>query len=194
MTMEAVRGGEAYNFDRNYPDYAPWHNAILPFTRNVVGSMDYTPVSFSDVTYPHKTTYAHELALGVLFESGIQHFADKFESYLEQPDFVINYLKNIPVVWDETRFVTGYPGELVVLARRSGDSWYVSGINGLTSPRDVELTLDFLPAGDYTLTLIADGATDRSFALQTLGVTSGEAISLSMRARGGFAGVINGKR
>lgn len=65
------------------------------------------------------------------------------------------------------------------------------GINGLTSSRDIELIMDFLPAGEYTLDMIVDGATDQSFALQILNVTKGNAISLAMRSRGGFAGVIS---
>lgn len=190
MTMESVRGGEAYNFDRLYPDYAPWHNTILVFTRNVVGSMDYTPVAFSDVTYPHQTTFAHELALGVLFESGIQHFADRFESYLKQPDYVLEYLRNIPVSWDETRFVTGYPGELAVLARRNGDTWYLSGINGKTEAGNVELDMNFLPAGNYHMTMITDGDSDRSFSFQQMDVSAGQLVTMSMRGRGGFAGTL----
>src|SRR5688500_15771467 len=75
MTYEAVRGAEWYN---NVPDFtmvAPEHNTVLPFTRNVVGSMDYTPVTFTNSQYPHVTSYGHELALSVLFESGLQHLA-----------------------------------------------------------------------------------------------------------------------
>ena len=64
----------------------PRHNTILPFTRNVVGPMDYTPVTFSDSKFPHTTTDAHELALSVIFESGVQHFADSVESYRSLPD------------------------------------------------------------------------------------------------------------
>ena len=86
MTMEGVRGAEQYGFDENYSDDAPWLNTILPFTRNVVGSMDYTPVTFGDVKFPHKTTNAHELALAVVFESALQHFADSPASYRSQAD------------------------------------------------------------------------------------------------------------
>ena len=76
MSMEAVRGEECYIFDPQFPTEAPCHNTILPFTRNVVGPMDYTPVMFADNVYPHLTTNAHELALSVVFESGWLHFAD----------------------------------------------------------------------------------------------------------------------
>jgi hypothetical protein len=101
LTLEGVRGAESYSFDPRYPDAAPWHNTILPFTRNVIGPMDYTPVTFSDQTYPHITTYGHELALSVVFESGITHFADKVDAYLLSPEFVKNFLKELPVIWDQ---------------------------------------------------------------------------------------------
>ncbi|HEY8937892.1 MAG TPA: glycoside hydrolase family 97 catalytic domain-containing protein, partial [Cyclobacteriaceae bacterium] len=81
MTHEAVKGAEWYN---NIPDFtleAPQHNSVLPFTRNVVGSMDYTPVTFTNSQYPHVTSYGHELALSVLFESALQHMADRPEGY-----------------------------------------------------------------------------------------------------------------
>lgn len=81
MSMEGVRGAEQYDFRPTYPEEAPWHNTVLAFTRNVVGPMDYTPVTFSDAMYPHVTTNAHELALAVVFESSLQHFADSVESY-----------------------------------------------------------------------------------------------------------------
>ena len=68
------KGAECYRFNKDFPDREPWHNTILPFTRNVVGPMGYTPVAFSDVLYPHLTTFAYELALSVVCESGWVHF------------------------------------------------------------------------------------------------------------------------
>ena len=93
--------------------------------------MDYTPCAFSDSQHPHITTHAHELALTVLYESGLQHLADRPESFLSQPQAVQDFLSKLPAVWDETRLVSGYPGESVVLARRSGKSWYVAGIKNV---------------------------------------------------------------
>jgi hypothetical protein len=130
MSTEGVYGAEWYNNVPTFTAKAASHNATLPFTRNVVGPMDYTPCAFSDSQHPHITTHAHELALTVLFESGLQHLADKPESYLAQPQEVQDFLSRLPAVWDETRFVSGYPGESVVLARRSGSTWYIAGING----------------------------------------------------------------
>jgi len=191
MTVEAVKGAEVYKFGKEYPDYAAKHNTILVFTRNIVGPMDYTPVTFSDVTYPHKTTNAHELALAVVFESGIQHFADHYNSYLEQPGYVIDYLKDIPVVWDETRLIDGYPGEFAVVARRKGDTWYVSGINGTGTKKHVSMPFDFLTEGDFQVEIIKDGAESRSFIREKMEISSGQAIDVEMLPEGGFAAMIN---
>ena len=130
MSTEGVYGAEWYNNVPTFTAKAAAHNATLPFTRNVIGPMDYTPCAFSDSQHPHITTHAHELALTVLFESGLQHLADKPESFLAQPQEVQDFLSHLPSVWDETRFVSGYPGESAVIARRSGSTWYIAGING----------------------------------------------------------------
>ena len=90
---------------------------------------------FSDNKYPHRTTVAHELALSVFFETGWLHFADKAESYLNLPAAPKEFLKHVPVAWDDTRFVAGYPGQFAVLARRKGDTWYLAGVNGQNEPR-----------------------------------------------------------
>ena len=100
MTMEGVRGAETYIFDGEFPAVAPRHNAILPFTRNAVGPMDYTPVTFSDNRYPHITTSGHELALAVVFESGLLHLADSAASYRAAPPAVRSVLSQIPAAWD----------------------------------------------------------------------------------------------
>ena len=96
MTYEGVRGAEWYNNGPEFTSTAPEHNTTLPFTRNVVGSMDYTPVTFTNSQYPHITSYGHELALSVVFESGIQHFADRPEGYYELPDAARSFLKEAP--------------------------------------------------------------------------------------------------
>ena len=142
LSTEAVYGAEWYNNVPTFTKQAASHNATLPFTRNVIGPMDYTPCAFSDSQHPHITTHAHELALTVLFESGLQHLADKPESFLAQPKEVQDFLSELPAVWDETRFVSGYPGESAVIARRSGKTWYVAGINGTDEVKRVKTTLD----------------------------------------------------
>ena len=140
LSTEGVYGAEWYNNVPTFTKQAASHNATLPFTRNVIGPMDYTPCAFSDSQHPHITSHAHELALTVLFESGLQHLADKPESFYAQPEEVQEFLSTLPNVWDETRFISGYPGESVVIARRSGNVWYVAGINGTDEEKMVQTT------------------------------------------------------
>jgi alpha-glucosidase len=188
MTYEAVRGAEWYN---NTPDFtmpAPEHNATLPFTRNVVGSMDYTPVTFTNSQYPHVTSYGHELALSVLFESGMQHMADRPEGYYGLPDAAKTFLKNVPNAWDDTKLLDGYPGQDVIIARRKGTSWYIGGINAQQREKRKTIKFDFLPEGiKYKLTLIADGNHDKDFETQYMIVDKSGSVDVKLLRRGGFA-------
>ena len=155
MSTEGVYGAEWYNNVATFTAKAASHNATLPFTRNVIGPMDYTPCAFSDSQHPHITTHAHELALTVLFESALQHLADRPESLLAQPKEVKDFFGQLPTAWDETRYVSGYPGESVVLARRQGTTWYVAGINGTDNECTLAVPLGFVKGKD--ITLFADG-------------------------------------
>lgn len=192
MTYEGVRGAEWYNNTLDFTMPAPEHNAILPFTRNVVGAMDYTPVTFTNSQFPHITSYGHELALSVLFESGIQHMADRPEGYYELPDAVKTFLKQVPNAWDDTKLLDGYPGQDVMIARRKGTSWYIGGINA-DSRREKRKTVkfDFLPEGvEYKLTLIGDGKHDKDFDTQYRVVDKSGSVDVRMLRRGGFAASI----
>jgi len=187
MTHEAVRGAEWYN---NTPDFslpAPEHNATLPFTRNVVGPMDYTPVTFTNSQFPHLTSYGHELALSVLFESGIQHLADRPEGYRELPEPAITFLKEVPNAWDDTKLLDGYPGRDVIMARRKGNAWYIGGISAEQRERTKTIKFDFLPEGvKYKLTLIADGKYDSKLTTQYLVVDKTSSVDVKLLRRGGF--------
>jgi alpha-glucosidase len=191
MSMEAVRGEECYIFDSHYPDRAPTQNTILPFTRNAVGPMDYTPVGFSNNRYPHKTTSAHELALAVLFESGWLHFADGVAAYRALPPEPKQFLKDVPVAWDDTRFIDGYPGQFVVLARKKGDTWYLAGVNGENRLRQITAKPGpWLAQGRYTVSTICDGADSRTFESSTRPFDATQGLPLRMLPFGGFVAVI----
>ena len=186
LSTEGVYGAEWYNNVPTFTAQAARHNATLPFTRNVIGPMDYTPCTFSDSQHPHITTHAHELALTVLFESGLQHLADRPESYLSQPMEVQHFLSQLPAAWDETRLVSGYPGERAVLARRSGDTWYIAGINGRDETQTLPLPLPFISQQQADITLFADNG-ERSFAITRPHVLPS---SVTCRPRGGFVLVV----
>ena len=197
MSTEGVYGAEWYNNVPTFTDKAASHNATLPFTRNVIGPMDYTPCAFSDSQHPHITTHAHELALTVLFESGLQHLADKPESFLAQPQEVQDFLSHLPSVWDETRFVSGYPGESVVLARRSGDTWYIAGINGtdqekelVVKQRDGSFVTPDDETKEFSVTAFLD-AGEREWQILTSVETLPEKVTC--RPRGGFVYILQSR-
>jgi hypothetical protein len=191
MTLEAVRGAEWYNNGPDLTTTAPEHNTILPFTRNVVGPMDYTPVTFTNSQYPHITSYGHELALSVVFESGLQHLADRPEGYYSLPDAARTFLKEVPAAWDDTKLLDGYPGRDLIIARKKGTNWYIGGISSERFERTKNLNFDFLPENKkYKLTLISDGKHDKDFSVQYKVIDKSSSLSVKLLRRGGFAAVL----
>ena len=188
LSTEGVYGAEWYNNVPTFTKRAAAHNATLPFTRNVIGPMDYTPCAFSDSQHPHITSHAHELALTVLFESGLQHLADRPESFLAQPKEVQQFLSELPAAWDDTRLVAGYPGEYAVMARRSGDTWYVAGINGSDEPRTIGINTDFMKTSKCSILSFADsGNSDAPWNISQVDHLPN---SVACQPRGGFLYVI----
>ena len=185
MTMEAVFGAEQYKFRQPFTTRAAWHNTVVPFTRNVIGPMDYTPVTFTDVRFPRTTTNAHELAQSVVFESGIQHFADSVEAYRGLPAAAKELLRHVPAAWDEIHGLSGQPGESIVVARRYGRTWYVGGLNA-DAATSIKISLAFLGAGSWKMDSIGDGRVDRDLQSSTRRVTANDSLEFSMRPRGGF--------
>ena len=190
MTTEAVYGAEWYNNDAVLTSKAAVHNTTLPFTRNVIGSMDYTPVTFSNSQHPHITSYAHELALSVVFESGFQHFADRPSAYESLPPAPKNFLKQVPVSWDDTKMVDGYPGDKVIIARRKGNQWYIGGLNGQDKTQSLIVRFDFLDKQHYNFQLIKDGKDNQSFSSEIIQIEKGDTLKIECLPAGGFIGVL----
>ncbi|MBK5299148.1 MAG: glycoside hydrolase family 97 C-terminal domain-containing protein, partial [Vicinamibacteria bacterium] len=161
-------------------------NTILAFTRNVIGSMDYLPAALSDAKYPHQTTNAHELALTVVFESGIVHFPDSATAYNDLPAAALTLLKGVPVAWDDSRLLDGEPGRLAIIARRRGTQWWVGAINGQAEAATVALDLSFLGEGEWTLTMIRDGGAPRHLLSESATVSGLDRFNVPMLPRGGF--------
>lgn len=189
ISAEGVYGAEWYNNRPVLTNKAARHNATLPFTRNVIGSMDYTPGTFTDSQHPHITSHAHELALTVLFESGIQHMPDRPSAYRELPQEVRELLMSLPTSWDDTRLLSGDPGEHVVLARRKGNDWYIAGING----RDEEqiLNFDLSKLGfeqSYALSSISviDGKDQTDMVIDHSPIPADDTFCVVCQPRGGF--------
>lgn len=191
MTMEAVRGMEYVTFEQSNADQEPTHAAMLPFTRNVFDPMDFTPVALDRVPgIQRRTTSAFELALSVLFTSGITHYAEIPEGMAKAPDYVREFMKRAPSVWDETKFIDGFPGRFVVMARRGEGRWYVAGINGEATAVRLPLDLGQLGA-PIRGTLIADGDEGNlSFRQQPVNLAPGQKLDIALPAYGGFVLVV----
>ena len=163
LTSEAVKGMEFITFEQENADREATHVAMLPFTRNLFDPMDFTPMVLGDIpNIERKTSNGFQLALPVLLLSGLQHLVTTPEQMRQMPDYVQAYLRGLPGQWDESRFLDGYPGQFVVIARRAGARWYVAGINGSQESMQLDLDLSFIPVGKGAL--IRDG--DRPRELQ----------------------------
>ena len=191
MSTEGVYGAEWYNNVPTFTKKAAAHNATLPFTRNVIGPMDYTPCAFSDSQHPHITSKTHELALTVLFESALQHLADRPESFYQQPEEVQQFLGYLPAAWEDTKLINGYPGQFVTIARKSADKWFVAGINGTDSPMDIKLDLKKIVKGKKTVKMFLDNPDNNGqWVIKTVALKELPS-AMSCVPRGGFLLVIS---
>jgi alpha-glucosidase len=179
LTQEGVLGAESYKGDA---PATPEHNATLPFTRGAIGPMDYTPVTFS--ASRRQTSAAHELALSVVFASGLQHFADSPEAYAAQP-LAEGWLRDVPVAWDDTRLLGGYPGRSATIARRAGERWYVGAIRAGAGGA-AALPLDFLQPGRAYVAELIEDAPGGGLAARTEQVTAGDTLRVTTGANGGY--------
>lgn len=185
MTMESIKGMEFITFEQGNADLAPNHCAMLPFTRNAFDPMDFTPMCFSDIPgIQRKTTNAFELALPTLFISGIQHMAEIPQGMAAVPDYVKTYLSELPIQWDETKFIDGFPGKLAILARRAGKDWYVTGINGEAVEKEITLDLSF--ANDASGYLITDGENHPEFVQTPVDLKENKQVSVTLKPNGGL--------
>jgi hypothetical protein len=189
MTMEAVRGLEFVTFEQKNAEDEPTHAAMLPFARNVFDPMDFTPVVLDHIDrIERRTSSAFELALSVLFTSGIQHYAETPEGMAKAPAFVREFLQSVPSVWDDVKFLEGFPGRFVVLARRSQDRWYIAGINGEGTARQIELDLSEL--GARSGSVITDGDGGNLSFLQEAIKPGSKRVTVTMRPKGGFVATL----
>jgi alpha-glucosidase len=184
MTAEAVLGAESYFYEPRYSEKAAELNTVLPFTRNVVGPMDYTPVAISPKKYQRTTTAAHELATAIIFTSGLVHYADQAKMFESLPPVTLKIFRDAPARWDETRCLVGEPGRVVIFARRSGASWFIVGINGSREPLPVQLDLSPFKKFGKRL-LIAEGA-EANLQVVATPLKKADEWEHLLPARGGF--------
>jgi hypothetical protein len=190
MNMEGVRGFEYITFDQANADAAPSHCCVLPFTRNLYDAMDFTPMNFSGIpNILRRTTVGFELATAVAFIAGIQHFAEIPSGMAAVPEELRELLRGLPSAWDETVFIDGFPGKLVILARRAGDRWFVAGMNGENATKALEFDLPVACRGRAGR-WFADGDGPGVFDLRSLPPGPGTGLEAELKPFGGFVLVI----
>ncbi len=196
LSFEGVRGAEQMG------GCQPENSVYLPFVRNAVGPMDYTPGAMLSVQpnvytgrRPNSTnagTRAYQMALFVLFESHLQMLCDNPTLYRMWPDCT-DFIASVPVNWDETRVLAAEFGEYLVTAKRRGNTWFIGGITNNT-PRDLTLNLDFLADGQHKMTSFTDGINAGRQAMdyrrRETSVDKASKIEVKMARNGGFAAVI----
>ncbi|WP_343286679.1 glycoside hydrolase family 97 catalytic domain-containing protein [Flavonifractor sp. An91] len=175
LTREGLLGGETPS------RLTAFHNCMLPFTRMAIGPADYTPMFhiYSDVDF----SVAQMAAMAVVYESGIQCLADKPVYYLASP--AREYFQDIPSGWDESKMLAADPGNLVIMARRSGEEWYIGGM--CVEQHNAEIDLSFLGEGDYYAVICKDGADISELVSEKKIVTNRDVLTVPMLENGGFA-------
>lgn len=145
---EAVLASENIVFQQHFCDEEAFNACLHPFIRNTVGSMDFGGTFLNKRMNRHnnggtirRTTDIFELATAIIFQSSVQNFALTPNNLLEQPQFEIDFMKEVPTTWDEVKFIDGYPGRYVVLARRSGNDWYVAALNAEKETKKITVEL-----------------------------------------------------
>lgn len=199
ISFEGLKGLENAKWS-NLPD--PEHNVTLPFIRMVAGPMDFTPGAMKNAnkqnfkyifTEPMSPgTRCHQLGMYVIFESPLQMLADNPSAYYREPE-CMEFLEKVPSVWDETKALDGKVSDYVMMARRSGETWFVGAMTDW-SARTLNLDLGFLPAGSYKMTIWKDGinadkhASD--FKMEKTTVTNQTKTKVEMAPGGGWVAII----
>lgn len=205
MTFEGVLGNE-YNKGEGTgwnASVTPDHNLMLPFIRNLAGPMDFTPGSVHNATredyagnWGHPMTLgtrAHQTAMFVVFESPLQMICDSPSNYERAGEGYIEYLSRFPVTWDETIGLQAEIGDYLLMARRKGDQWYIAAMNDWT-PRDLTVSLDFLPEGKWTMESLSDGVNAHRMAvdyrMDSRVAESGESFDIHLAPGGGWVAIL----
>jgi alpha-glucosidase len=189
MSAEAIKGFEYITFGQTDANEEPTHAAMLPFTRNAFDPMDFTPMCLYKIPrIERQTSASFELALSVLFLSGSQHFVEIPEGMAHMPAYVKNFLRQLPANWDDVKFIDGFPGQYVVLARKSGNKWYLAGINGTGEEKSLSLDINSFKAKKATLFSNSKGNT--FIDQKIISVQPGKKETLIMGAHDGFVIVL----
>jgi hypothetical protein len=187
---EAVLSSENLIFTQHACDNEAYNATLHPFIRNAVGSMDFGPVLLNerlnrnnDGGSIRRTTDIFQIATAVLFQSAVQIFAIAPNNLTDAPWFVMDFMMSVPTTWDETVFIDGYPGKYCVLARRSGEKWYVTGVNAQKDACRIKVKLPMLEGKNF-MKYYDDK--NRKANAERMTLQEGEDILLEIQPEGGI--------
>jgi alpha-glucosidase len=201
LNFEGVNGLEQAKWSTEELDMVTY-DVTIPFIRMVAGPMDYTQGAMRNASKGNfrpvnsepmsQGTRCRQLAMYVIFESPINMLCDSPSNYLREPES-LDFIANIPTVWDESIAIDGEVAKHVTIARRKGDTWYMGGMTDW-SARDMEIDLSFLPKGNYRITLFRDGVNahrvGRDYKREIFETSSSDKLSVHLAPGGGFAAKI----
>ncbi|KJD35981.1 alpha-glucosidase [Tamlana sedimentorum] len=200
VNYEGVKGSENNKFNKGI---TPEHNVTIPFIRMAAGPMDYTPgamINRQDANFhvnferPMSLgTRAHQVAMYVVYEAPLQMLCDSPSKYYEEQE-TVDFISQIPTIWDETIVIHGKIGDYIAVARRKGHKWYIGAMTDWT-PRKLEMDFSFLKEGNFKMEVFKDGINADRFAedykIDVIEVNQNSKITAEMSAGGGWVAIIS---
>ena len=191
-SSEAVLASENLHFSQGSCDHEAFNATLHPFIRNTVGSMDFGGSALNKYYNADNaprgsrrvTSDVYALATAVLFQSPVQHFALAPNNLTDSPSWAIDFMKEVPTTWDEVRFIDGYPGKYVILARRHGDKWYIAGVNAQKETLKLKVNLPMFSNGEKVRLFSDDKALQGS--VKQIGIGKKQELQLSIPCNGGI--------
>ena len=191
-SSEAVLASENLHFSQGSCDNEAYNATIHPFVRNTVGSMDFGGSAlnkyYNGKNEPRgskrRTSDVFALATAVMFQSPVQHFALAPNNLTDAPAWAIDFMKEVPTLWDEVRYIDGYPGKYIIMARRTGDKWYVVGVNAQKEPLKLKIKLPMFAAGE-TVQYYSDDK-DLNGSVKPLKMNKKQEVTLTIPCNGGI--------
>ena len=190
-SSEAVLASENLHFSQGSCDNEAFNATLHPFIRNTVGSMDFGGSALNKYYNADNaprgsrrvTSDVYALATAVLFQSPVQHFALAPNNLTDAPSWAIDFMKEVPTTWDEVRFIDGYPGKYVILARRHGDKWYIAGVNAQKETLKLKVNLLMFSNGEKVRLFSDDKALQGS--VKQIEIGKNQELQLSIPCNGG---------
>ena len=190
-SSEAVLASENLHFSQGSCDNEAFNATLHPFIRNTVGSMDFGGSALNKYYNADNaprgsrrvTSDVYALATAVLFQSPVQHFALAPNNLTDAPSWAIDFMKEVPTTWDEVRFIDGYPGKYVILARRHGDKWYIAGVNAQKETLKLKVNLPMFSNGEKVRLFSDDKALQGS--VKQIEIGKKQELQLSIPCNGG---------